>query len=420
MSIRNLNKEEIKEKALKAITEGNTEEQADVMQAWMEMVAEEVAQKVSNEQAQFNDDTMILTNRGVEQLTSEEVKYFEKVSDAMKEKNVRQALTDIDVVMPTTTINRVFEDLEESHPLLSKIKITNVTGVTETIKRNGDVDSAWWGSLCEEIKKELEAGFKKESTTLYKLSAFLPICKAYLVLGPAWLEKFIRTILTESIKKGLVSAIVSGTGVDQPLGMDRDLTAARTPGEPVPQKEAIEIADFEPATLGAIIAKLTNNGKRAVTNVILIVNPVDYWTKVWPLTTTKNALGQYIANQFPLPVDIIQETTVAQGKAIIGLADKYDLNMGMNQKIEYSDEFRFLDDERVYITKLYANGGAVDNNSFEYLDISKVNENSTEIDLNSLTKAQLLAMAEDLEVTGVSDSNTKSEIIVAIKEALNN
>lgn len=373
MSIKNLNREDIKEKALEAIKEGNTEEQADVMQAWMEIVAEEVAQKVSKEQAKFNDDTMILTNRGVEQLTSEEVKYFEKVAEAMKEQNVRQALTDLDVVMPTTTINRVFDELEESHPLLNKVRITNVTGVTETIKRNGDVESAWWGPLCEEIKKELEAGFKKESTTLYKLSAFLPICKAYLVLGPAWLERYIRTILTESIKKGLVSAIVSGTGVNQPLGMDRDLEAARTPGEPVPQKTAIEIKDFEPKTLGKIIAKLTNNGKRSVTNVDLVVNPVDYWTKVWPLTTTKNALGQYIANQFPLPVDITQEPTVAQGKAIIGLAEKYDLNMGMNQKIEYSDEFRFLDDERVYLTKLYANGEAVDNNSFQYLDISKVN-----------------------------------------------
>ena len=155
--------------------------------------------------------------------------------------------------------------------------------------------------------------------------------------------------------------------------MDRDLAAARTPGEPVPQKTATVIKDFEPKTLGKIIAKLTNNGKRAVTNVDLVVNPVDYWTKVWPLTTTKNALGQYIANQFPLPVDITQEPTVEQGKAILGLAEKYDLNMGMNQKIEYSDEFRFLDDERVYLTKLYANGEAVDNNSFQYLDISQVN-----------------------------------------------
>lgn len=377
MSIKDLSRDEIKEVAIKAIQEGKTEEQAEVMQAWIELTAKEVAEKVAKEQSKFNDDTLILTNRGVEQLTSEEKNYFEKVAEAMKAPKVKEALTDLDVVMPETTINRVFEDIEESHPLLKKIKITNVTGVTETIKRVGDVEPAWWGSLCEEVKKELEAGFKKEQTTLYKLSAFLPICKAYLVLGPAWLERFIRTILTESLTKGLVSAIVSGTGIDQPLGMDRDLEAARTPGEPVPQKTAKKIKDFEPKTLGKVIATLTNDGKRAVNNVILVCNPVDYWEKVWVLTTTKNALGQYIANQFPLPVDIIQEPTVEQGKAIIGLPNKYDLNMGMNQKIEYSDDFRFLDDERVYLAKLYANGGAVDNNSFVYLDISEINVETT-------------------------------------------
>ena len=372
MSIKDLNKEDIKERALKAIEEGKTEEQADVMQEWMEMVAEEVAQKVTKEQATINNDTIILTNRGAKQLTSEEVKYFEKVAEAMKQNNVKQALTDLDVVMPKTTINRVFEDLEEAHPLLKKIKITNVTGITEVIRRDGDVECAWWGTLCEEIKKELEAGFARESTTLYKLSAFLPICKAYLTLGPAWLETYIRTLLAESMSKGLVKAIVTGTGVNQPYGMDRDLEAAVTPGQPVPRKEAIEIGNFEPATLGTIIAQLTNGGKRVVSKVTLVVNPVDYWTKVFPITTTKNALGQYIANQFPFPVDIIQEPSVAIGEAIIGLAEKYDLGVGMGQKIEYSDEFKFLDDERVYVSKMYANGKAIDNKSFLLLDISKI------------------------------------------------
>lgn len=374
-SIKDLNKEDVKERALKAIEEGKTEEQANVMQEWMEIVAEEVAERVTKEQATLNNDTMILTNRGAKQLTSEEVKYFEKVSEAMKQNNVKQALTDLDVVMPTTTINRVFEDLKEAHPLLNKIKVTNVTGITEVIKRTGDVEEAWWGTLCEEIKKELEAGFKKESAILYKLSAFLPICKAYLTLGPAWLETYIRTILTESMSKGLVKAIVTGTGVNQPYGMDRDLEAAVTPGQPVPRKEAIEISDFEPATLGNIIAKLTNNGKRVVTKVDLIVNPVDYWTKVFVITTTKNALGQYVPNQFPFPVDIIQEPSVTVGEAVIGLASKYDLSVGMGQKIEYSDAFKFLDDERVYLSKMYANGKAIDNNSFLLLDISEVTPN---------------------------------------------
>ena len=374
MSIRDLSREDVKEKALKAIEEGKTEEQAEVMQEWMELVAEEVAEKVAKEQATINNDTVILTNRGAKQLTSEEIKYFEKVAEAMKQKNVKQALTDLDVVMPTTTINRVFEDLAEAHPLLKKIKVTNVTGITEVIKRTGDVEAAWWGTLCEEIKKELEAGFKKESAILYKLSAFLPICKAYLTLGPAWLERYIRTILTESMSKGLVKAIVTGTGVNQPYGMDRDLEAAVVPGQPVPRKKAIKVKDFEPATLGEIIAKLTNNGKRVVTKVDLIVNPMDYWTKVFVITTVKNALGQYIANQFPIPVDIVQEPSVAE--AVIGIAEKYDLSVGMGQKIEYSDEFKFLDDERVYLSKMYANGKAVDNCSFYLLDISEINSPS--------------------------------------------
>ena len=49
----------------------------------------------------------------------------------------------------------------------------------------------------------------------------------------------------------------------------------------------------------------------------------------------------------------------------------------MNQKIEYSDEFHFLDDERVYLSKLYANGKARDNNSFLLLDISAVTAEET-------------------------------------------
>ncbi len=366
------NKEEIKEKALKAIQEGNMEEQAEILEAWMEGVAQDVAKEVTREQKTLENDTMILTSRGAKQLTSEEIKYYEKVSEAMKSANPKQALTELDVAMPTTTINRVFEDIEEAHPLLKLITINNVTGLTETITRTGDIETAWWGPLCDEIKKELEAGFKKESTTLYKLSAFLPICKAYLTLGPAWLDKFIRTILTESMTSGLVKAVVSGNGIDSPIGMDCDLEAAFTPGEARPKKTAQAIKDFEPKTLGKIIAKLTNKGKRKVTKVALVVNPVDYWEKVFALTTTKNALGQYVANQFPFPVDIIQEPTVEVGKAIIGLPEKYDLNVGMNQKIEYSDEARFLDDERVYLAKMYANGKAVDNNSFILLDISAV------------------------------------------------
>jgi hypothetical protein len=39
-------------------------------------------------------------------------------------------------------------------------------------------------------------------------------------------------------------------------------------------------------------------------------------------------------------------------------------------KIEFSDEYKFLEDERVYLIKLYGQGMPLDNNSFAYADIS--------------------------------------------------
>ena len=46
------------------------------------------------------------------------------------------------------------------------------------------------------------------------------------------------------------------------------------------------------------------------------------------------------------------------------------LGTGRDGRSEYSDEYRFLEDERVYLIKLYGTGRPMDNNSFIVLDIS--------------------------------------------------
>lgn len=50
------------------------------------------------------------------------------------------------------------------------------------------------------------------------------------------------------------------------------------------------------------------------------------------------------------------------------------LGMAKNGKIEYSDDVQFLDDNRVYLAKLYGNGRPLDDNAFLYLDISELEE----------------------------------------------
>lgn len=56
----------------------------------------------------------------------------------------------------------------------------------------------------------------------------------------------------------------------------------------------------------------------------------------------------------------------------MGMAKKYFAPIGMPKdgRIEYSDEYHFLEDERVYLIKLYGNGMPKDNNAFLVLDIS--------------------------------------------------
>ena len=72
---------------------------------------------------------------------------------------------------------------------------------------------AWWGPLCGDIKKELASQFQFLNLEQTKLSAFVPVCKAMLDLGPAWLDRYVRTILAEAIANGVEDGIINGRGV---------------------------------------------------------------------------------------------------------------------------------------------------------------------------------------------------------------
>lgn len=323
-------------------------------------------------------DSQILSARGVRQLTGAERDYYQKVSAAMKSGNPKQALNDLDVVMPKTIINSVFEDLQTSHPLLSRINFVSTTAITEFITNTNSYQEAAWGKLCDEIIKELESGFKLVDTGLYKLSAFIPVCKAMLDLGPEWLDNYVRQILYEALANGLESGLVAGDGKDKPIGMIRQVgDGVSVLDGKYPEKAKIAVSDLSTETVGNLISLMAvdPNGKpRTVRDLILIVNPQDYFQKVMPATTLMSPDGSYRNDVMPYPMTIIQSLALERGEAVLGMAYRYFAGTGMDRagRIEYSDEYRFLEDERVYLIKLYANGFPLDNNAFLHLDISKL------------------------------------------------
>lgn len=387
-------KTEIMQKMNEALKEGDEEgfaqaftEFADNLQQAVLQEAESMVKKA--EGIVQSVDANVLVGRGVRQLTSKETEYYQKTIEAMQSSNPKQALTDLDVVMPETIIDAVFEDLKQEHELLSVINFQNTSGIIKMLLNTHGNQLATWDKLCTEIVKELTSGFKMVDMSLNKLSAFIPICKDMLDLGPKWLDRYVRIILAESIAFGLEEAIINGTGKDQPIGMNRqvgdDVTVT---GGVYPVKTTVALTSLEPVAYGELLAPMTKfvkkveeveegddvitYGTRKISNVIMIVNPTDYLLKIMPATTIRGTDGLYRNNVLPFPTKIIQSISVPEGKAIIGLAKRYFMGVGTGKsgKIEYSDEYHFLEDERVYLTKLYGHGQALDNNAFVYADIS--------------------------------------------------
>lgn len=371
-----MEKAKILEKMNKAIVDNDQDAFAAAFEELSMNIQENIMAEVDLIRQQ--NDTNVLASRGVRQLTSEEKNYYEKVIEAMRSSSPRQSLADLDVVMPKTTIDAVFEDLTTEHPLLEAIDFHNTSGLIEMLINEDETELATWDTLCAKIVTELTSGFKKANMSLNKLSAFLPVCKAMLDLGPAWLDRYVRDILQEALYNGLEDAIISGDGDKKPIGMMKQVGegVVVTSGK-YPDKEAVKVTSFDAVTYGGLLAKLakTPKGKpRKVDGVILVVNPVDYFTKVMPGTTLMTPQGTYVNNVLPYPTKIIQSTRVPENKAVLGIGKKYFMGIGTAKsgKIEYSDEYHFLEDERVYLVKLYGHGEPKDNNAFLTLDISKL------------------------------------------------
>jgi len=384
MKSKDLIQQELKENLVQAFKSDDENAIAQAFTSFAESVQQNVIEEFNVYQK--TSDSTILAKRGVHQLTAEENKFYQGIIDAMKKDDIRQAFAGLDTAFPQTIIDNVIEDIKIAHPLLDAINFTNTTILTKILINKKGIQLATWGTLNSEISKELSGAIGKIDLTICKLSAYMPVAKDMLAVGPDWIDAYVRATLSEAIALALETAIIDGTGNNEPIGMNRSVADDVTiTGGVYPKKTAMAISDLNPVTYGSILGKLAKSptGKtRPVSSVLLIVNPSDYFTKIFPATTCRCMDGTYSHDVFPFPTTVIQSPAVAANEAIFGLGNKYFMGIGAGTnggKIEYSDEFRFLDDERVYLTKMYGNGRALDDNAFILADISAIQPASCEV-----------------------------------------
>lgn len=364
-----------------AFKSGDEEKMSAAMAAFCSDVHDAVLEQAAEEIELRNQDTAIMTARGLHALTSAEMHYYTELGKAIKSDNPKMALENFDVAMPNTIIDGVIGTIKKNHPLLDRINFRNTAYLTRFILNAQPGQMAKWGKITSAIEKELTGSLKELNLTLCKLSAFMCISQDLVDLGPQWLDQYIRETLAEAIAMALETGVVDGTGKDEPIGMTRDISSTASVQDGVyPRQTAKELTELSPSALGAIVADIARDPleptkARAVEpgDLIFLCNPFDYWKKIMPATTYRKPDGTWIRDLLPIPADIMQTAALEEGRALLGMPSKYFAGLGVYGKkgvIIQDDSVRFFEDERAYKTKLQGNARPMDEYAFVLLDIS--------------------------------------------------
>ena len=354
--------------------ESSTPEQVEA--AWVEMqdaLVNSLKAQITQDVANSNVDHNVLMARGANVLTSEEKKFFNEV--------VQSGGFTSDVILPETTVDRIFEDLTTDHPLLRELNIKNAGLLTRIIKSDAS-GAAVWGKVFGDIKGQLDAAFKEETITQSKLTAFCVLPKDLDKFGPAWIESYVRTQIVETFAVALENGFINGAGPtkDEPVGLIRDLEKPVDPSSGHAKKDvagALTFADSETTVkeLSGVMKHLStkSNGKAVNVSgkVVLLVNPVDAWD-IKALYTFLNANGTYVT-VLPFNLRIVESEFATEGELVAFVNDRYDAYTAGQVQITKYTETLALEDCNLFTAKQFAFGKADDNKAVAVYTLNLTN-----------------------------------------------
>src|SRR5699024_3441951 len=187
--------------------ENATEEQMqNAVDEMFTALQEDLTEKITAEARNESMDTQVLMSRGSHVLTSEENAFYNAA--------VEDGGFNDETVLPETVHERVFEGLVKERPFLQAIGLKDLGAVTRFIFSDPTLAYAW-NEIFGDIKGQVNTAFTDEKITQLKLTAFAVIPKDMLELGPVWIDRYVVTLLIESLAAGLEYGLVNGRGPAQ-------------------------------------------------------------------------------------------------------------------------------------------------------------------------------------------------------------
>lgn len=375
-------------KIVQKLSEAMQAGDADAAAQAIQELHDSVATRIEQEFEQYGNvtDMMVLQSRGLRALTSEENAWYQKFIAAAKS-GAKQEITNLTDHMVPTIFDRVIEDMRKAHPLLGAIEIRNAVGAVRMVMNAKQMRSLLgsWGPITSAITEQVQGAIRFIDIDHNKYTAFFLIPKDFVKFNfgfaPMWVDAYIRNILSETVAFGLEKAIVTGDGDGRPTGLAFDVSTQSNGKYSEKTAVAINTWDDYRDTIADNLLLDANGDYRVISEVLMVVNPVDYVKKIRPAMQVITTAGiQNMINR-AFPTNVVQSPFVTAGTAKVGIAENYfaAINGGQSGIIEYSDEYQFLEDNRVYTTRVYGNARPVDNASFLNLNISGIETYATPV-----------------------------------------
>ena len=301
---------------------------------------------------------------GLHTLSKEESEFYEKVKGG-----VYQAITAKQIdIMPTSIVDRTLEDVKKASDILTLVNFAPAD-VKHWITGEHSGKAAWGTELTSEITGELSATIKGIDLEQHKLTVYMVIPKAISDLALPFVDKYFRAILAEAMQDGLVEGYLNGNGKTAPVGITKKLETFTSTGTAQDKTKLNTIKKFSPKGLKEVRKTLSNKGKRRVTELHLICNPLDEAEYVDPCLYGEALTGGYRNTSFMPIVD----ANCPEGTGIFTLKGVYTMGTSGVRFDEY-DQTKAMEDANLVIGKCYANGRADDDNCAVVFDITKLEE----------------------------------------------
>ena len=148
-----------------------------------------------------------------------------KLTDA-EERTMTSAANSVGTAIPTVTQNLIMEKLEQYAPLLNEIELLrvdgNVTFAVETDQTDGNIHTE--GATITEDGEVLIP----VSLTSYEITKYITISKTVAKMSIDAFEKWLTNMLARRIARKIIKLIISGTGTNQPTGVEKANTWGAT------------------------------------------------------------------------------------------------------------------------------------------------------------------------------------------------